>query len=172
MKNRHFSRLPGITERASRFKYMARSRRQCSAPCFPRLHIDCALFAKGLRLGNTLGVCISGFKTHRQFRAISRICLKRKAICSHESDLTDAQSAIRLSRNIEELFIYGGAANSQGDANFAIPVSLNLSPMAGYSSTIIDLAPTTGRTPTDTKTDTKRIKNDRIGLSSFYLNTQ
>jgi hypothetical protein len=29
----------------------------------PRLHLDCARFAKtGLRLGNTLGVCMSGLK--------------------------------------------------------------------------------------------------------------
>jgi hypothetical protein len=42
-----------------RLNYMARSRRQCSAPCCPRLHIDRVRFAKGGRLGITLGVCMS-----------------------------------------------------------------------------------------------------------------
>ena len=33
-------------------------------PFAPRLHLDCARFAKkGVRLGNTLGVCKSGLET-------------------------------------------------------------------------------------------------------------
>jgi hypothetical protein len=63
-------------ERASRFNYMARSRRQVR-PAARRLHIDCAPFAKKrLRLGNTLGVCMFGFKTHRQFQMKSELLLE------------------------------------------------------------------------------------------------
>ena len=49
-------------------------------PAARRLHIDCARFAKGRHLGNTLGVCMSGFKTHRQFQIISKCCLRQKTI--------------------------------------------------------------------------------------------
>ncbi len=43
--------------RASRLDYMARSRRQCSAPCSPRAStIDCARSAKSRRLRVTLGL--------------------------------------------------------------------------------------------------------------------
>src|SRR5207302_11247835 len=49
-------------ERASRLNCMARSRRQGCSPLMPlRLHLDCARFAGGGRLGNTLGICMTSY---------------------------------------------------------------------------------------------------------------
>jgi hypothetical protein len=49
-------------------------------PAARRLHLDRVRFAMDWHLGITLGVCMSSFKIHGQFRTISGCCLRRKTI--------------------------------------------------------------------------------------------